>query len=599
MVRSHARRLRSPSVQVVVAASTTTLAEALSEPLRAAGHEARWVRDRDELEDALAQVPAPAAAFVARRLPGGDALGLHSEIPLVLVSTDEADREPARAARLAGFLHVPFQPGQVVGALGASTRDKRLVLLADDSELVHRHVKAIFEDSPYELAHAHDGDEALKLVGELRPDLLITDIEMPGNDGYAVCHATKSHAETAHMPVIICSSLGEAADLERGFDAGADDYLVKPIVPEDLLSRVRDLLAERMLVGRERVLVVDDSPAIRHLVADALTRQGFEVTTASDGQEAVETVDAQREPFELVVTDYDMPRMTGFELVHALKQSEATRDLPVLMLTARDTRRDRAQMRAAGLTAYLVKPFSADKCVAMVERMLAERRLQAYKAASRLYISQAAMKAAEAQAESGEMFSYRAAEAEMTILFSDLAGFTSMSSQMEPAAVVELLNGYFDAMCSVIQGYGGDIDKFIGDAIMAVFEDDPERDESHAVRAVKAAWEMQRALDIYNVTNEGPDLTMRIGVNSGKVVRGDLGSRYVRRDYTAIGDTVNRAQRYESNAPLGQVLVSADTWAQVKEAMTGEPLEGLRLKGIDTPVTGWVITGVADDDEDW
>jgi DNA-binding response OmpR family regulator len=586
-------------MRVVVASATSTLMEALAGPLRAAGHEPICVRERAALLTALASEPMPAMAFVARRLPGGDCLDLESNVPLVLVSTEETDREAARAARLSGFLRVPFQANEVVGALGVSTRDKAVVLVADDSELVHRHVTPMLEEQGYEVVHAYDGAEALKQVSATRPDLVITDVEMPHLDGYQVCHALKTNAQTSHMPVLICSSLGETADLERGFDAGADDYLVKPVVPEDLLGRVRDLLAEVSLGGREPVLVVDDSPAIRHLVADALTRQGFEVVTAHDGRHALDVLESSDTRFELVVTDYDMPHMTGFELVHALKRREGTRDTPVLMLTARDTKRDRAQMRAAGLTAYLVKPFSADKCVAMVERMLAERRLRAYKDASRLYISQAGVKAAEAQAD-GDMFGYRVSEGTMSVLFSDLAGFTSMSAKMEAGDVVEKLNGYFDAMCPVIQARGGDIDKFIGDAIMAVFEDAPEHDESHAVRAARAAWEMQRALDVFNATIEGDPLVMRVGVNSGPCVRGDLGSRFVRRDYTVIGDTVNRAQRHESNCPKGGVLLSADTYALVEAFVKVEPLEGLKLKGIDEPVTGYVLQGfVDDDDDDW
>ncbi|MEM9073874.1 MAG: response regulator [Myxococcota bacterium] len=585
-------------MEVVVAAATRTLARSLESALVGAGHSLRHVDSRSALEAALQASPAPAAAFVARRLPGGDALDMSSSVPLILVSTDPNDREAARAARLSGFLQVPFQKSDVLAALGISTRTRPIILIADDSDLVHRHVTGILEETEYELLHAYDGDQALAIAEEAHPDLVITDVEMPGKDGYVVCRELKTSGRSAHVPVMICSSLGEATDLERGFDAGADDYLVKPIVPEDLLSRVRDLLAEVSLGGRERVLVVDDSPAIRHLVADALTRQGFEITTAYDGKQALEALRSAPAPFELVVTDYDMPRMTGFELVHSLKRDEETRDLPVLMLTARDTRRDRAQMRAAGLTAYLVKPFSADKCVAMVERMLAERRLRAYKDASRLYISQAAVRAAEKQAE-GELFSFRASEGSISVLFSDLVGFTSMSASMTAPEVVEILNGYFDAMCPVIQARGGDIDKFIGDAIMAVFEDDPAYDEGHALRAARAAWEMQRALDIYNATVEGPPLVMRIGINSGPAVRGDIGSRFVRRDYTVIGDTVNRAQRYESNAPKGKVLMSAETYALVEAHVRVEPLDGLRLKGIDTPVTGYVVVGFADDEDEW
>ena len=587
-------------MHVVVASATSILSDALAQPLAAAGHELSYARSAEELRGLLASTPPPAAAFVARRLPGGDALGMreaHGPVPVVLVSPDERDRDAARAARLAGFLRVPFQPGEVLGALGVSTREQRVVLLADDSDLVHRHTTPILEEAGYTVVHAYDGDQALAMLDETRPDLVITDVEMPGRDGYHVCAEVKGAAETSHLPVMICSSLGEAADLERGFDVGADDYLVKPVVAEDLLSRVRDLLAEVTLSGRERLLVVDDSPAIRHLVADSLTRQGFEVTTAQDGQDGLDKAVAAERPFDMVITDYDMPRMTGFELVHALKREASTRDLPILMLTARDTRRDRAQMRAAGLTAYLVKPFSADKCVAMVERMLAERRLRAYKDASKLYISDGARRAAEAQAQAGALFSYRAAHAEMTVLFSDISGFTSMSSAMPAPDVVELLNGYFDAMCPVIKARGGDIDKFIGDAIMALFEESPEHDEPHALRAVRAAWEMQRALDAFNAAiGREPPLQMRIGLNTGPAVRGDIGSRYVRRDYTAIGDTVNRAQRYESKAPVGGVLLSEEVYRCVQEHVICEPLPGLALKGIDQPVTGYVLRGLTDED---
>jgi adenylate cyclase len=316
------------------------------------------------------------------------------------------------------------------------------------------------------------------------------------------------------------------------------------------------------------------------------------VTTGVDGRDGLEKAQASERPFDLVVTDYDMPRMTGFEMCHALKRDPRLRDIPILMLTARDTQRDRAQMRAAGLTAYLVKPFSADKCVAMVERMLAERRLRAYKEASKLYISAGAVQAAEAQAASGEMFAYRAAELDMSVLFSDISGFTNMSSKMPAKDVVEMLNGYFDAMCPIVKARGGDIDKFIGDAIMALFVDSPEFDEPHALRATRAAVEMQRAMAVYNARlGTDPPLLSRVGVNSGPAVRGDIGSRYFRRDYTAIGDTVNRANRYEANAPKGGVLVSEETYERIKDMVIAKPLENIKLKGIDRPITGWVIEG--------
>jgi class 3 adenylate cyclase len=292
-----------------------------------------------------------------------------------------------------------------------------------------------------------------------------------------------------------------------------------------------------------------------------------------------------------VVSDYEMPVMTGFELVHALRRDPELRQVPVIMLTARDSKRDMAQMRAAGASAYLVKPFAQDKCVAMVERTLAERRLMAYKEASSLFISEGARKAAEERAQAGELHAVRADEQVMAVMFSDLVGFTPMSQKLSPRELIELLNDYFDVMCPIVVQHGGDIDKFIGDAIMAVFP--PLRDRPDpAERAVRAALAMQAQMAPFNATHT-IQLKMRIGVNTGPLVRGDLGSRVVRRDYTVIGDTVNQANRYEARCPPGEVLVSQSTRDVLGEKARVRAVAGLELKGVAQPVTGWVVEALA------
>src|SRR5262249_25685866 len=145
--------LASPAVHLVVATATTALGDALARPLVAAGHEGTHVRDGAPLAATLAQEPPPRAALVARRPPGGDALALvrGTSVPMVLVSPEETERDAAREARLAGFLTVPFQPSEVLACLGVSTRTKRVVLLADDSDLVHRHSGPILEEAGYEV----------------------------------------------------------------------------------------------------------------------------------------------------------------------------------------------------------------------------------------------------------------------------------------------------------------------------------------------------------------------------------------------------------------------------------------------------------------
>ena len=568
-------------------------------PMVIAGDCVTAVATAAELEARLAEL-APRAALLPRRLPDRELAAAiaalraspsaaGAPIAAIVVGTASADRKLAHQIDADGFLRVPFSDAEVLDVLGATTRAKKLIVLADDSPLIHRHTVPILEDEGYEVVSASDGAEALELVRGRAPDLVITDVEMPRLDGYGLCKALKADAATAHLPVLICSTLGEAADLERGFDAGADDYLVKPVLPEELTTRVRALVAGSLPASRERILVVDDSPAQRHYVADCLARQGFEITTAENGKVALER--AQQVRPALIVSDYEMPVMSGFELVHALRRDPELRQVPVIMLTARDSKRDMAQMRAAGASAYLVKPFAQDKCVAMVERTLAERRLLAYKEASSLFISEGARKAAEQRAVAGELHAVRADEQVMSVMFSDLVGFTPMSQALSPREVIELLNDYFDVMCPIVAAHGGDIDKFIGDAIMAVYP--PLRDApSPPVRAVRAALAMQAEMPAFNA-GRPVQLKMRIGINTGPLVRGDLGSRFVRRDYTVIGDTVNQANRYETRCPHGGVLVSQSTYDALRDALgdgvVARAVPGLELKGVAAPVTGWVI----------
>lgn len=585
-------------MNVIVITDDLLLPEFLRRPLEPLGHRLERVESVAEASARYDEL-APDVVILPRRLPDRD-LGSTIELfrngaaqrgpSVVIVGVDARDRALARTFSADAFLLVPFSDAEVLSAIGTTLDSAKVVLLADDSPLIHKHTAPILEDEGYRVLLAHDGAEALELARTEKIDLVITDVEMPRMDGYEVCRHIKSEPSTAHVPVLICSTLGEAADLERGFDAGADDYLVKPVVPEELSTRVRVLLAGTLPASRERILVVDDSPAQRHYVVDCLARQGFEVISAPDGKVALEKARATRPA--LVVSDYEMPVMSGFELVHALRRDPDLRNIPVIMLTARDSKRDMAQLRAAGAAAYLVKPFAQDKCVAIVERTLAERRLLAYKEASSVYISEGARRAAEERAAAGAMGALRADERVMSVLFSDLAGFTPMAETLGPRELIELLNDYFDAMCPLVVDEGGDIDKFIGDAIMAVFDEARGR-EPAPERAVRAALAMQAAMASFN-EGRPTKLRMRIGINTGPLVRGDLGARVVRRDYTVIGETVNRANRYESKCPIGGVLVSQSTRDALGDLAIVEPIAGLELKGVSEPVTAYVVRSIAD-----
>jgi adenylate cyclase len=173
----------------------------------------------------------------------------------------------------------------------------------------------------------------------------------------------------------------------------------------------------------------------------------------------------------------------------------------------------------------------------------------------------------------------------VTILFSDIRGFTRMSEKMEPHAVVELLNEYFTEMTDLIFETGGTLDKYLGDGIMAVYGAPfPKPDD--ALRATKTGMEMQRALVALNRDWESrgqQPLRMGVGVNTGPVTAGNIGSAK-RMDYTVIGDAVNLASRLCSNAAPGQILVSESTYSQLNGKIPAQRLEAIRVKGKETPV---------------
>jgi len=173
----------------------------------------------------------------------------------------------------------------------------------------------------------------------------------------------------------------------------------------------------------------------------------------------------------------------------------------------------------------------------------------------------------------------------VTILFSDIRGFTRMSEKMEPHAVVELLNEYFSVIADLIFETGGKLDKYLGDGIMAVYGAPfPKPDD--ALRATKTGMEMQRALAALNRDWESrgqQPLRMGVGVNTGPVTAGNIGSAK-RMDYTVIGDAVNLASRLCSNAAPGQILVSESTYLQLNGRIPAQRLEPIRVKGKETPV---------------
>jgi adenylate cyclase len=183
----------------------------------------------------------------------------------------------------------------------------------------------------------------------------------------------------------------------------------------------------------------------------------------------------------------------------------------------------------------------------------------------------------------------------VTILFSDIRSFTTISEKMNAQELVGLLNEYFTEMVGIVMDGNGVVDKYIGDAIMAVFGA-PVPHADDAVNAVRAAVRMRQGLAVLNVRLAARGMqTLRtgIGIHTGEVVAGNIGSER-RMEYTVIGDAVNLASRLESNTKeLGvHVLISEDTWQLVKHAIVARPVKEITVKGRKAPVMTYEVLGI-------
>src|SRR5215210_131933 len=178
----------------------------------------------------------------------------------------------------------------------------------------------------------------------------------------------------------------------------------------------------------------------------------------------------------------------------------------------------------------------------------------------------------------------------VTVLFCDMVGSTELGERRDPESLRRVLSRYFEAVSGVVERHGGSVEKFIGDAVMAVFGA-PVVHEDDALRAVRAAAELRGALDPLNADlarSYGTTLATRVGLNTGQVVTGTD-------ERLATGDAVNVAARLEQSAGAGEILLGATTLAYVRDRVVVEPLPALSLKGKREPVPAWRLIAVREE----
>lgn len=339
-----------------------------------------------------------------------------------------------------------------------------------------------------------------------------------------------------------------------------------------------------------KVLVVEDNADMRSYISSVLQQAGHEVWTARHGAEGYEVAKAQHP--QLIVTDLMMPLVSGLELIRMIRQDNDLKGTPIVLLTAKadeDTRIEGAEM---GADAYLSKPFNDRELLAEVRNLVALKANERRIAELNTYLTESVLQrflppALVQKAAQGNLaLDLRPEPRLITVLFSDIVGFTQLSNTLRSRRVAELLNEYLSEMTRVVFDNGGTVDKFMGDAIVALFGAPEELTPNEQVRrAIAAAHQMHRALAGLNERWQAQgisEIQFRCGIHQGTAVVGMFGSPE-RSDYTAIGPSVNIAARLQEAAEPNTILVSAAV-ADYLEESTITKFSPLKLKGVDETV---------------
>jgi class 3 adenylate cyclase/CheY-like chemotaxis protein len=368
------------------------------------------------------------------------------------------------------------------------TAAKATVLVVDDQPANIRLLEAILAPRGYEVATATSGEEALETISQRPVDLVLLDIVMPGLDGYEVCRRIRGQVDTAYLPVVMVTASGEEEKI-KALEAGADDFLTKPINQSELLARVASLARIKRY-------------------QDTIKRQAGELATWNEELES------------------------------------------------------RVEMQ-----------------VAQLERMGRLRR----------FLSP---QLAELIVDSGDDSFLESHRREIVVVFCDLRGFTAFAESSEPEEVLSVLNEYHHALGDLIFRFEGTLERFTGDGLM-VFFNDPVRCEDGPLRAIRMSVAMRtRVRKLAEAwAQQGHDLAMGVGIAQGYATLGTIGFDG-RHDYAAIGSVTNLAARLCADAAGWQILVTERVFTAAGSSVVGEDAGEREMRGFSRKIRSLSVKGV-------
>lgn len=342
-----------------------------------------------------------------------------------------------------------------------------------------------------------------------------------------------------------------------------------------------------------KILVADDETDLEMLIKQKFRQKirehQYEFIFAVNGIDALDKI-RQHPDVDILLSDINMPEMDGLTLLSRLNDSN-----PLIKSVIVSAYGDMENIRTAmnrGAFDFITKPINFEDLAMTMEKTISHvmqirDTLKAIKENNilKMYVDETVLNFMNSREYESSLMLNENVEA--TVAFIDICGFTAISENETPDKVVKLLNSYFDVIVKEIISQGGYVDKFIGDAIMAVF-----RGEFHLDRAIEACLAVRNKID--NLPEISDNISYKpkvaIGLNSGEMISGNIGSASLRRlDYTVIGDIVNIAQRLQSSAAPGRILIDETSFNKVKESFNCRLVGEVSLKNKANPVNVYEV----------
>lgn len=261
-------------------------------------------------------------------------------------------------------------------------KPKKKILIIEDETILGELLREKLGAEGYDASWEVDGEAGIAAMRKTKPDMVLLDIVMPKKDGYEVLKDMRADSALAHIPVIVISNSGQPIEIRKILDLGVKDYIVKAqFSPAEVLEKVRKYMTETAAPaavqtppgGGPHILIVEDDPFLSSISATHLNEQGYRVSVATDGEEALAAI--EKEVPDLVLLDIVMPGVNGFDVLKAIKQNERTKGTCVVMFSNLGQEHEIEESKALGADAFLVKAkFTPREVLEKIRELLEKKR---------------------------------------------------------------------------------------------------------------------------------------------------------------------------------------------------------------------------------